>query len=25
VALFVKPQTHKVWMARMKGRLDDTA
>jgi len=25
VALFVKPQTHKVWMERMKGRLDDTA
>ncbi|RJL74221.1 cation diffusion facilitator family transporter [Acinetobacter radioresistens] len=25
VALFVKPQTQKVWMERMKGRLDDTA
>ncbi|EJO35989.1 cation diffusion facilitator family transporter [Acinetobacter radioresistens WC-A-157] len=24
VALFVKPQTQKVWMERMKGRLDDT-
>lgn len=25
VALFVKPQTQKVWMERMKDRLDDTA
>jgi len=25
VVLFVKPQTQKVWMERMKGRLDDTA